>query len=237
VGTSRRSRRPRVAARYASSSTCRLRSDTGPTQEEEDAKARAALEASFRALAADAPVEEWLVFTRDGIEEPIRLAAAGAIAARPGVVTELSALIRGEDAHAADVAMRAVSLMKPPPAGLAPAVADVARELADDIRAVNATPAAADPSYEKAAELSVRFTGWSLAAWALHGREGVDFLPPCASSGARERAHGQPRDAAGRRPGLPLLRERVGRGERSGHARPLRAAAPHLRLDVPHLFP
>ncbi len=149
----------------------------GPTREELEAKEKAALEESFRALAPDAPVEQWLVFTRYGAPEPIRQAAAAAIAARPGAVAELSALIRGTDVHAADVAMRAVSMMKPPPAGLAPAVADVAREIADTIRAVNATPAAADPSYEKAAELSVRFTGWSLAAWALHGRDGVDFLP------------------------------------------------------------
>ncbi|HEV8269297.1 MAG TPA: hypothetical protein VGR00_13720, partial [Thermoanaerobaculia bacterium] len=69
----------------------------------------------------------------------------------------------------------AVSLMKEPPVGLAPAIGDVGRQIAADIRVVNATTVEEDPSYQKAANVEVRFMGWSEAARVLHGRPGVDL--------------------------------------------------------------
>ncbi len=133
--------------------------------------------AAFAALRADAPLSEWLFFTHP--EHPLgrRQAAAEAIARRPQATAELGAEMRSPDRAAADLALRAVALMDPPPPGLGDAVAAVGREIAADLREVNATPVDADPSYELAAAASLRFAGWNEAARALHGRDGVDLLP------------------------------------------------------------
>jgi len=148
-----------------------------PSEEERAAKKKAEEDAAYGALTPDSPIEDWLRFTRYGQDEGRREAAAAAIARRPDVVAGLSPLVRSDDRDTSDLALRAIALMKEPPEGLGPAVADVGRSLADEIRAVNATKIEDDPGYQKAAFAEVRFFGWAEAARVLHGRPGVDMLP------------------------------------------------------------
>src|SRR5262249_24463584 len=118
-----------------------------PPPAELEAQAEAADETAFRALAPDAPIEAWLRFTHYSKPQSRREAAAAVIAQRPNVVAEMSAHIRSTDHGAADVALRTDALLKRPPAGLGEAVNDVGRQIADEIRDVNATTAEQDPSY------------------------------------------------------------------------------------------
>jgi hypothetical protein len=148
-----------------------------PSDEEIAAKKKAEEDVAYAALKPDSPIGDWLRFTRYGQEEERREAAAAAIARRANVVAELSPLILSENRETSDLALRAISLMRPPPEGLAPAVSEVGHRLADEIRVVNATTPEEDPSYLKAADASVRFAGWSEAARVLHGRPGVDLRP------------------------------------------------------------
>lgn len=148
-----------------------------PSPAELEARAASKETAAFDALTPASPLEAWLRFTHYSKPQDRREAAAAAIIQRPDVVATLSALIRSQDREAADLALRAVALMKPPPAGLAAAVEDVGREICLEIRVVNSTTTEADPSYQRAADVSVRFAGWTEAARVLHGRPGVNLLP------------------------------------------------------------
>jgi hypothetical protein len=148
-----------------------------PTPAELEAQAEAADETAFRALTPDAPIAAWLRFTHYSKPQSRREAAAAVIAQRPNLVAEMSAHIRSTDPKAADVALRTVALLTPPPAGLGNAVNDVVHQIADESRAVNATTVEDDPSYERAAAASARFAGWTEAARTLHGNAGVDLLP------------------------------------------------------------
>ena len=148
-----------------------------PSREEAAAAEEAKQKAQFDLLTAGSSVSEWLAFTHYSKLEERRKVAANAIAARPDVVEELSPLILSTSPETADLALRAVSLMPAPPAGLAPAVEAFGRDLATRIREVNATPVADDPRYEKAAAVSVRFVGFTGACVAMHERAGIDQLP------------------------------------------------------------
>jgi hypothetical protein len=148
-----------------------------PTREEIEAAEESEKAEAFSGLTESSPVEAWLRFTHYGEPQERREAAAAAIARRPDVVAELSALILSGDRETSDLALRSVALMDTPPPGLAPSVEQVGRQIADEIRVVNATPADADPSYEHAAAASVRFAGWNEAARTLHGRAGIDLRP------------------------------------------------------------
>jgi hypothetical protein len=147
----------------------------GPTQEELDAKKKAEDDAAFAALTPESPATEWLRFTRYGVDEERRAAAANALAKRPNVVAEMTPVILGDDHDLTDVALRAISLMKPPPPGFGPVISELGRRIVEEIKVVNATTAEEDPSYQKAADASVRFVGWSEAARTIHGRDGVDL--------------------------------------------------------------
>ena len=148
-----------------------------PSREEVEAQAQRKEQAAFDALGDDSPFDDWLAFTHPSKPQARREAAALALSRRPDFVPELSRRMRSEDRELADRALRAVALLKEPPAGLAPAVEAVGREIAQEIRAVNATSAEADPSYELAGRVSWRFAGWSEAARTLHGRPGADLRP------------------------------------------------------------
>jgi hypothetical protein len=148
-----------------------------PNREEAEAAEEVKQKAAFDALTAQSPVSDWLAFTHYAQPQGRRELAANSIASRPNVVKELSALILSTSPETADLALRAVSAMSAPPAGLAPAVEAFGRDLAARIRDVNATPVADDPSYEKAAAVSVRFVGWTGACVAMHEKAGVDQLP------------------------------------------------------------
>lgn len=149
----------------------------GPSDEEIEAKKKAEEDAAYAALTPEAPIDAWLRFTHYAQPQERREAAAAAIARRPGIVAELSPLLLSDDRALSDLALRSVSLMKPPPEGLGSAVIEVGRRIAAEIRVVNATTVEEDPSYQKAADAGVRFAGWSEAARVLHGRPGVDMRP------------------------------------------------------------
>jgi hypothetical protein len=148
-----------------------------PNREEAEAAEVVKQKAAFDALTAQSPVSDWLAFTHYAQPQGRRELAANSIAARPDVVKELSALILSTSPETADLALRAVSAMSAPPAGLAPDVEGVGRDLVAKIREVNSTPVADDPSYLLAASVSVRFAGWIGACVAMHEKAGLDQLP------------------------------------------------------------
>lgn len=148
-----------------------------PSREEVQAQAAQQEQAAFEALDESSPFDAWLAFTHPSKPQARREAAALALSRRPDYVAELSRRIRSQDGEQADLALRSVALLPVPPAGLAPAVEEVGRQIAQQIREVNATPAEADPSYELAGRVSWRFAGWHEAARTLHGRPGVDLRP------------------------------------------------------------
>jgi len=56
-------------------------------------------------------------------------------------------------------------------------VAEVGRQIAGAIRAVNGRTIEEDPSYEGAAAVGVQFSAWMVAVRALQGRDEVDLTP------------------------------------------------------------
>lgn len=149
----------------------------GPSHAELQAEIEAEKTAAFAALTPADPAEAWLRFADPGEPLDRRTEAAAALARRTEAGAELSALILSPDLETSDRALRAVALMDPPPAGLGPAILEVGRQIAEQIRTVNSTPVDADPSYELAAAASVRFAGWSEAARTVHGLDGLDLRP------------------------------------------------------------
>jgi len=148
-----------------------------PAEAEIREKKQADEDAAFAALTPDAPIGEWLRFTKYGATEARVQAVIAAITARPDFVAEFSGEIRSPDHAAADIAMRTLAQMTKPPAELCAAVIDVGRQIVDEVRAINATTGAENSGYGRSATLSVRFAGWSTAAWALHTKSGVNLLP------------------------------------------------------------
>lgn len=148
------------------------------TREEQEAAEDAENEAKMRALAPDAPLEEWLVFTRYGVPEARIAHAVAAIRARPHFASEMAALMSSSDAEGkpSQDALRSLQHMQPPPTELAPAVAAVGSGIAESLRELKNDPVA-DPSYTNAANISSRFSAWMEAARALQGKDGIDFVP------------------------------------------------------------
>lgn len=138
--------------------------------EEADRKAREA----FDAIPLDAPPAVWLPFTQD---PRLRDAALARILARPGLVGEITPLLVDSDAELARDALRMIGQLPEPSADWIPPVAAAGRDLAERLRKVNATPVEEDPSYNGAAEISIRFSAWMTAARALRTKAGADFVP------------------------------------------------------------
>jgi hypothetical protein len=149
----------------------------GPTQEEVDAAEAAQEQATFAAIAPDAPITVWLPYTRYGADEARLAAAVARIAARPAYVSELAALMVAEDAELASDALRVVEHLPQPPAALVAPVAEAGKRLAERMRRVNETTPEQDPSYLWAADVSVRFSAWMEAVRALREKCGADLTP------------------------------------------------------------
>ncbi len=187
----------------------------GPTQEEIAAQAAAEDEAKFRAIRADAPIEQWLPYTRYGTPEARLQTAILHITSRKDFVEELSALMRSKEPEIRVDALRVLEHVDPPPAALATPVAEVGRQIAESIRAFNATTPEQDPTYQGAAAVAVEFSAWMVAVRALQGKDGVgSHARARRHSRARPRASRQHRDAPGRRARGELLSARVG-GDRA----------------------
>jgi hypothetical protein len=149
----------------------------GPSAEEIAVRAAAQDEAKFQAVAPDAPIAQWLPYTRYGTSEPRLKTAIAHITSRASFVEELSALMLSADPEVRVDALRVLEHVEPPPAVFAAPVAEVGRLIAEAIRAFNQTTPEQDPAYAGAAAVSVQFAAWMVAVRALQGKNGVDLTP------------------------------------------------------------
>lgn len=146
-----------------------------PTREQQEAAEDAAQEASMRALASDASLAQWLLYTRYGVPQKRIDFAVARIRARPDFKSEMAhEMLAGEHASSRD-ALRALPHFQPPPIELADDVRAVGREIAQAIRELD--PGPPDSPYAHAADISTRFSAWMEATRALQGKEGIDFVP------------------------------------------------------------
>jgi hypothetical protein len=159
--------------------SCRFRIQKVPlppppkTQEEYEAEQAAAKEAEFTATPTDAPVQSW--FSYLAYEQPQTERARQIIANRTNLASELGKVALDEDARMANAALRCMSELPNPTAEFVASVETTGRDIAERIRKVNATTAEQDPSYEGAADVSIRFNGWMEAARQLRDKCNGDF--------------------------------------------------------------
>lgn len=159
--------------------SCRFRLQKVPlppppqSHEEWEAEQAAEKEAEFVAIPADAPVQSWFPYI--AYEQPQTERARQIIASRTNLAPELGKLALGEDAQLANAALRCMSELPNPTAEFVASVETAGRDIAERIRKVNATTVEQDPSYEGAAEVSIRFNGWMEAARQLRDKCNGDF--------------------------------------------------------------
>jgi hypothetical protein len=134
-------------------------------------------QAQFDAIPADAPLGVWLPYTKPGLNERRAAAAIQRITDRPGLVRELTPLMLDPDPQQAALALGLVSRLPQPSADLIPGVDAAARDIIARMKEFNAAPPGDDPSYEGAADVGVRFSGWKEAVGALREKAGADFIP------------------------------------------------------------
>ena len=148
-----------------------------PPPKQEEAQADALKEAGFRALAPDAPLANWLEFTRYGTSQARIDSAIAAIRARPNYIAEMAHEMLDGDYDSSRDALRAVAHIHPPPAELAAGIAEVGEEVARTLRALeNETPGTAH--YEGAVtDISTRFSAWMEATRPLQESQTADFVP------------------------------------------------------------
>jgi hypothetical protein len=159
--------------------SCRFRVQKIPlppppkTQAEYQAEEDAQKEAEFLAIPADAPVQSWFPYLTH--EQPQTERARKIIAGRTNLAPELGQLALHEDARLANAALRCMSELPNPDADYIAAVETAGRDIAERIRKFNETSVEADPSYEGAADVSIRFNGWMEAARQLRTKSNGDF--------------------------------------------------------------
>ena len=147
----------------------------GPTEEEIAAGEAADENARFEAMDPGAPIAAWMPWTRYGVSDEHKSAAWMHIVSRGTFIEEMTPLIGAADAETAAEALRLIEHLPDLPEGLVAPVAAVGRDIAERIRRVNATTPEADPSYEGAADVSVRFSAWMVAVRTLREQCGGDF--------------------------------------------------------------
>jgi hypothetical protein len=159
--------------------SCRFRVQRIPlppppkTQAEYQAEEAARKEAEFLAIPADAPVQSWFPYLTH--EQPQTERARTLIAGRPNLAAELCQVALGDDARQANSALRFISELPNPNTEFVAAVETAGRDIAARIRKFNNTSVEADPSYEGAADVSIRFNGWMEAARQLRTKCNGDF--------------------------------------------------------------
>lgn len=147
-----------------------------PPSAAELAREREATEASaLAALPADAPLPQRLPFTRYGVAESTQQLALQAIRAAAGFETDFASLAIGEDAETSAEVLRLVPRLPGPEKPLLEPVAAAGRDLLNRLNRVIEIPEAADPGYDAAAGISVRFSGWMAAVFHLRERAHGDF--------------------------------------------------------------
>lgn len=161
--------------------SCRFRLQKVPlppppkTQAEYEAEQAAEKEAAFAAIPNDAPVQSWFPYISH--EQPQTERARQLIANRPALVHELSKLALGDDAELAGTALRCLRELPAPTVKFVAPVEAVGRDIAERIRKFNSTTVEADPSYEGAADVSIRFSGWMESVRTLREKCSGDFTP------------------------------------------------------------
>lgn len=148
-----------------------------PTAEEAEAQKDSEEQAAFDAIAPDAPLAELLPYTPSWQNEARREAAIARIAGRPDHVEELGKLMLAGDMREAESAMRFVGELPAPDPALVPEVRAAGRDVIERMKRFNASAVEEDPSYEGAADISIRFSAWMTAARALKDKAGADFIP------------------------------------------------------------
>jgi hypothetical protein len=147
------------------------------TREQQEAEADAQQEAAMRALAPDAPLAQWLVFTRYGVPQPRIDAAIAAIRARPDHVALMAReMLHGEHEPSRD-ALRAIEHFRPPAAELAADIAAVGKEIAQSLRDLEKESAESGTYNDHVAGISTRFSAWMVATRALQEPKVADFVP------------------------------------------------------------
>lgn len=149
----------------------------GPTSEEIAEKQAAEENAAFEAVPTESPISEWFPYTRYGAREDRRAIAIAKMTAKPTFLAEMQQLMHSEDPRLAEEALRLIEHLPKHPPELLASVAAAGRDIAERIRKVNTTTVEQDPSYEGAADVSIRFSAWRVAAATLRERAGGDFTP------------------------------------------------------------
>lgn len=147
----------------------------GPTHEEMEAKEAAEEQAAFDAILPNAPIIDWLPYTRYGAREDRLQVAVKNIMAREDFVQELAPLMISPEQETATDALRLVEHLPNLPAALLAPVAEAGRDIIALMRKVNATTPEEDPSYLGAADISLRFSAWMVAVRTLREKNGADF--------------------------------------------------------------
>jgi hypothetical protein len=147
------------------------------TREQQEADADAQQQAALLSLAADAPLAEWLVFTRYGVPQPRIDAAIATIRARPNYAADMThEMLEGKYESSRD-ALRAVEHISPPPTELADGIVAVGKEIAQSLRNLEKESGGSDAYNERVAAISTRFSAWMVATRALQDSKVADFVP------------------------------------------------------------
>jgi hypothetical protein len=150
------------------------------SDEEHAAEVEAAEQAKFENIPLDAPLEDWFPHIEQHIPEHRRLKALENITRKPNYITELSALMLtdgpyDEAARKASSALHVVARLERPSVELVPSVVAAGRDIIERIKKFNKTTPEQDPSYEGAADIDIRFSGWLHAADKFHKLSQHDF--------------------------------------------------------------
>lgn len=139
-----------------------------PTAAEREAEA-------FSALTPEAPFRDWLCFLRNGMPQDRIEPIVRHFTWRPHGNRELTALMVDPETPVASEALRFVSLLPNPDPEVIAALAAAGRDLAVRLEKTIALTPEQDPSYEAAADISLRFSPWLQSAQVLRDRSGADF--------------------------------------------------------------
>lgn len=129
----------------------------------------------FRELPESASVRDLLPHAALHMAEDLRATALARIADHPQLVEQLALMIADDDARAAAEALRLFARLPQVPEQLAEPVTQFGRDLVQRMRSGVANSAEQDPSYEWAAEVSIRFSAWIDAARVLRSQKIGDF--------------------------------------------------------------
>lgn len=148
-----------------------------PTAEEAKAQQEAEELARFQAVPDDAPIPAWFPYVRYGARDDRRKIAIGKMVKKPTFQQEMRELMLGEDVRAAEEAFRLVEHLGDFPAELKESVRAAGIDIVERSRqGIRVTPEM-DPSYEWAANISIRFGGWMVAVRTLREKAGEDYTP------------------------------------------------------------